>query len=234
VSSSTTGTPTGTVTFTSGGTTLGSPALVNGIASVTISNFAIGATQVAVSYSGDTNFNSSSGSATATISPTQNVWVGNQGNASISQFTHAGAPAVSIGAGGFGIAIDSTGSVWSLSQATNSLLRLSNTGTNPATFTGGGLNQPVALSIDGSGSVWIVNVNSSVSTFSNTGTPLTPGSSITGGGLSSPGGIAIDPSGNVWVANSGNNSLTEFLGAADPVTSPLSVATQNATQATKP
>ena len=33
-------------------------------------------------------------------------------------------------------------------------------------------------------------------------------------------GIAVDRSGNVWIANAGNNTITEFVGAAAPVATP--------------
>jgi len=56
--------------------------------------------------------------------------------------------------------------------------------------------------------------------------------------------VAIDPSGNVWVLNTGTNtadvigtngtSITEVVGAATPVATPLSVAAKNGTLGTKP
>ena len=39
--------------------------------------------------------------------------------------------------------------------------------------------------------------------------------------LLDPYGLAIDASGNIWVSNSGKNTLTEFIGIATPVKSPL-------------
>jgi len=56
--------------------------------------------------------------------------------------------------------------------------------------------------------------------------------------------LAIDPSGNVWVLNTGTNtadvigtngtSITEVVGAATPVATPLSVAAKNGTLGAKP
>jgi hypothetical protein len=47
--------------------------------------------------------------------------------------------------------------------------------------------------------------------------------------------IAIDPSGNVWAPSSGTvQSMVEFVGAAVPVVTPLSVAAKNSTLGTKP
>jgi hypothetical protein len=57
------GTPTGSVTFTDGGTTLGTVAVAGNSASLTVSNL-IGATHsIVASYSGDANFNSSTSAA---------------------------------------------------------------------------------------------------------------------------------------------------------------------------
>ena len=39
--------------------------------------------------------------------------------------------------------------------------------------------------------------------------------------MSGPHGIAIDGSGNVWVSNLQGNSLTEIVGAATPVVTPI-------------
>jgi hypothetical protein len=50
--------------------------------------------------------------------------------------------------------------------------------------------------------------------------------------------IAIDPSGNIWITNytgvAANSSLTEIVGAAAPVVTPLSVAAGTSTLGTKP
>lgn len=65
------GTPSGTVTFTSGATTIGSSAtaLVNNVAtaSVNTSSLPLGANSITATFVGDTNWNGSTGSATATV-----------------------------------------------------------------------------------------------------------------------------------------------------------------------
>ena len=62
--------PTGTVTFTDGGTTLGTGNLnVSGVATLTTTALPVGADAVTASYGGDTNFGASvSGAVTVTIS----------------------------------------------------------------------------------------------------------------------------------------------------------------------
>jgi hypothetical protein len=78
-------------------------------------------------------------------------------------------------------------------------------------YTGGGLNSPSALAIDGSGNVWVANSgNSSVSEFGNKGTALSGTNGYTAGSISSPSAITIDTAGHVWVANAGNATLTEL------------------------
>jgi len=39
--------------------------------------------------------------------------------------------------------------------------------------------------------------------------------------LIEPYAVAIDASGNAWVSNAGNDTVTEFIGAATPVKTPL-------------
>ncbi len=86
-----------------------------------------------------------------------------------------------------------------------------------------------SVAIDGSGSVWATNnLSDSVSKCSNGATEISPSSGYTGGGLSNPFSIAIDSSGNVWVGNyGGNGSITEFVGAAPPVMTPIASALKN-------
>jgi hypothetical protein len=44
----------------------------------------------------------------------------------------------------------------------------------------------------------------------------------------------VDGSGDIWVANSGSYKVTEFIGLATPVVTPLAVGVANATVATRP
>jgi hypothetical protein len=56
---------------------------------------------------------------------------------------------------------------------------------------------------------------------SSSRTALSGSNGYTGGGLNGPLGIAVDGSGNVWVANYKSKSITEFVGAATPVVTPM-------------
>jgi len=95
-------------------------------------------------------------------------------------------------------------------------------------FTGGGINSPFSLAVDGSGNVWMVNGNNSVSEINGgTGAPISPAGGYTGNGLTNPFSIAIDPSGNAWVANvylsTAPSTVSEFTSTGGTATgSPFS------------
>ena len=64
------GTPTGTVTFTIGATTLcTTPALVSTTANCSATNAPVGLDTVTATYNGDTNFNTNTGTTTLTVNP---------------------------------------------------------------------------------------------------------------------------------------------------------------------
>ncbi len=64
------GTPTGTVIFKDGGVTLGSVALSGGQATFSISSPTVGVHYISVEYSGDANYNASTGTLTQTVNKT--------------------------------------------------------------------------------------------------------------------------------------------------------------------
>jgi hypothetical protein len=83
-------------------------------------------------------------------------------------------------------------------------------------FTGGGLSQPQAIAIDGSGNAWIPNfgniagvASNSITELSGLGSLLSGPNGYTGGGMDRPTTIAVDPSGNAWTLNPYVNALIE-------------------------
>lgn len=112
--------------------------------------------------------------------------------------------------------------------------------------TGGGLNAPFYLAMDGAGAAWVANsVGAGVSAFTNAGTAISPSTGFSGGTYTSGAttyqrsyngarGVAVDGSGNVWVANTGATYVTVLVGAATPTVTPLSIGIANGTLASKP
>jgi hypothetical protein len=132
------------------------------------------------------------------------------------------------------IAIDGSGNAWvtndngtsaSGTGTGNSVTKLSNTGTilsGAKGFTGGGLSVGCdGIAIDGSGNVWVTILSKNrVAELSNSGNILSGTGGYAGAGMYQPILIAVDGSGNVWIGNS-NTSVSEFIGAATPVVTPV-------------
>lgn len=80
------------------------------------------------------------------------------------------------------------------------------------TYTGGGLNQPDGIAVDGNGNIWAADEgNNAISELDWVGNAKSGSGGLTGG-LSTPKGLAIDANNNVWVASSGNNTVSEYNG----------------------
>jgi streptogramin lyase len=178
------------------------------------------------------------------VSPANNVWVSNSNN-SLSEVV--GGSGVGVGTspytgGGLnsplGVAIDHSGNIWVANHGDASLSEFNSSGTPISTssgYTGGGLVDPAQIAVDGLGHVWVTNPSGNcLSEFSSGGSAISGSSGYTGGGLSSPGGLGIDSSGNVWVPNSSTNEVTEIVGAAAPVVTPLITAVKNSQLGLRP
>ncbi len=231
--------------------------LQNGVASISLGSIAqdpVGQYLLACSFSGSATYAASTATTLTFEIINCAVWSVNV-NGTVSELDcrgvvlgTQGTPGASASAGG--IAIDSTGNAWAVTNTANSILFVSpvitlyqdvNTGaTTTSTFTGGGLLQPSAVAIDGEGQVWVANGGNSVSSFSNTGAAQSP---TTGYGATTaaaatpynaPSGIAIDQAGSVWITNSGGNTVTRIFGSAAPVVAPLVTGTANGTTGTRP
>lgn len=165
-----------------------------------------------------------------------NIWVSNTGNNSISRFTNAGvalSPAAGYTGGGLlnpiSLSVSPGSTVWAANSGGGdsiSSFSLSGSPLSPSTgITGGGLTRPQGIASDSSANVW-VSSGRGVSEFDGSGNPLSPNIGFVDTKSIAPQDVAIDPSGNAWVANKGdgsiaNSTLTQFVGAAAPVITPV-------------
>ena len=155
-----------------------------------------------------------------------NAWVTN-GNNSITQISNSGTflsgSSGYIGGGVYNalsLAIDHAGNAWIANSGGNSVTKLSKNGaplSGASGFTGGGLSSPQSIAIDGAGNAW--TGSQTLVEISNSGVILS-GSSGYNTGSSGLLTVAIDGAGNIWLQN--QYGVTELVGAAIPVVTPLS------------
>jgi streptogramin lyase len=143
-----------------------------------------------------------------------------------SQFT-----SYPCGDGPAGLAVDQAGNMWIANYYGNSVSELTGSGTDLSNggYTGGGIDHPLGIAIDGAGNVWVSNYRSSYITELAGAKSATPGAALSpsnGFGIDTDlleaYAIAVDASGDVWISNFATNTLTQFVGAAAPVKTPLS------------
>jgi streptogramin lyase len=128
-----------------------------------------------------------------------------------------------------GIAVDQAGNVWLADYTGSGLVELGTNGVALQSLTAaGGIYTPEGLAIDGSGNVWVTNYHGkTISAFTGAGSgPVSTALSPSFGygldaGLQLPWGIALDSSGSVWVASNLTSAITQFVGLATPVFTPL-------------
>jgi hypothetical protein len=217
------GTGCGNITYTQTPSGGGTPASIT-----TTSSLAAGSYTITANFSPTgSGYNPNSDAVTLVVNG-ESAWIVD-GSGGLSELAGNGAAITSSAdSGGNGAAaIDATGNVWTIGSGTYLLEDISQTGTlQHGISSGGGLDAPQGIAIDGNSQVWVTNSgNNSFSLFGDNGNAVSPSSGFTGL-LSSPSGIAVDLGGSVWIANKGNNSLTRVLGVAAPA-APLSTAAAN-------
>jgi hypothetical protein len=171
------------------------------------------------------------------IDANQDAWIANLGDTTITNLSADGTQSsfVSCCNAPAGLAIDQKGFIWAANYYGDSVSQISSSGAVISNgYTGGGLVHPQGVAIDGSGNVWVANYRPDSTTHRTALTELagsaanTPGQALSpASGLGADAGLleafslAVDASGNLWVTNFGNNTLTEFVGVASPVKTPL-------------
>jgi hypothetical protein len=165
------------------------------------------------------------------IDANHNAWIGDQNDDVITRISADGTQSLRVSCcnGPNGLAIDQRGNIWAANFFGDSVSQISNTGTViSSNYTGGGILHPQGIAVDGSGSVWVANYRGpsitqlAGSASSNPGALLSPAAGwAPDSDMLEAYAIAIDASGNLWVTNFGDDTLTEFVGLATPIKTPL-------------
>lgn len=146
----------------------------------------------------------------------------------------------------YGSALDGQGRIWFANNGATSMAYLSGPGSS-GTFTGVSsscLSGPRFIAIDGSDNLWVTNgtgigtgsTNFTVCEFNSSGALISNSTGYGLHGVNTGRGIAIDPAGNVWVSSYNNSAtnVTEIVGAATPVVTPIVYAIKNGKVGTRP
>ena len=165
------------------------------------------------------------------VDSNHNAWVANQSANTITKISADGSTNTVITCcdGASGIATDQSNNVWVANYYGDSISEVSdNSAVLLNGITGGGVLHPQGIAIDGSGTVWVANYRgNSISEVSGAssaspGTFLSPANGFgTDASLLEPYGLVLDASGNGWVSNFGNDAITQFVGIATPIRTPL-------------
>jgi len=160
-----------------------------------------------------------------------NVWVANY-FAVASLFSNTGTPVYGTGltSGSLGLGYDYGGTVdandvmWFANEPSGpnsyassvSLVTSAGAAVSGAPYTSGGLNFPIAVSVDQTNVSWVVDYgNSHLTLLSNAGAPLSGTSGFNGvdstgtGNFIFPVAVAVDSNRNGWVANQSSNTVTK-------------------------
>ncbi len=193
------------------------------------------------------------------LDASNNVWITDYNNNALVELSSQGSELASPGnTADFnepnGVAIDANKNVWAANIGSNDFTKYAPTGTVPFTYSAADTpplysNVPVLtfVGIDGAGNSWLslegaacssTSVCFGIAEVSGGGSQLSgPGFAIDGfqaTGSATANATAIDGSGDVWVLDKSAESVTELIGAAVPVVTPLALAVSSNSLGVRP
>jgi hypothetical protein len=144
------------------------------------------------------------------------------------------------------LAVDSQNNVWVSNYTSSGVTEISGSlgrivSTPNTGDTGGGLSNNAGVAVDGAGNAWFTpNAQNDIGAveLSSVGVPISGTHGYATGptttSLNNHLWSAIDGSGNVWIANTTADTVTEIVGAATPLLTPLAAANANRSVGAKP
>jgi hypothetical protein len=150
-----------------------------------------------------------------------NAWFSNVSD-DVSEFSSSGSALAgmngyAVSTQPYGIAIDGSGNAW-VGTVHGGITELSNSGN--VLYTQSASANAQVFGIDGAGSAWTLGSGEIIG-ISSSGSILSGPYGYEPPSLYGAQAAAIDGSGDIWVANGGNNTVTEIIGAAVPVITPI-------------
>ena len=125
----------------------------------------------------------------------------------------------------YSIASDGNSNIWLTTNSGTATLEEIRSGSTTVGFTqtGGGMNEPYKLAVDGGNTIWIANDGANtLSAWSTTNSTWLASSGFSTSAASGTGCVVlgVDGSGNVWAGNA-DGSVTQLLGLATPTATPF-------------
>jgi len=134
------------------------------------------------------------------------LYVSNNPGSNITEYNSSGSLIGTItSAGGFGLAVNSSGDLYALNWLNNTINEYNSSGSLIGTISDDGV--PYGMAFNSSGDLYAANaVNNTITEYNSSRSLI---NTITSG-LNQAIGLAINRSGDLYAANTGNNTITEY------------------------